>query len=159
MELHPHRALADRELGNIGGIPHVDVDAIRNIRPTVLGLPALLRQAWARYRLPIAVTECHNGATREEQARWFVEVWKSAQDLRSAGMDLRAVTAWALLGSYDWNCLLTECRGYYEPGAFDVRGPHPRETAVATLLRELSSGSAPTSCARSSTVLGPSASA
>jgi dTDP-4-dehydrorhamnose reductase len=47
---------------------------------------------------------------------------------------------WALLGSFDWNCLVTECKGYYEPGPFDVRGPQPRPTAVATLMRELASG-------------------
>jgi hypothetical protein len=34
---------------------------------------------------------------------------------------VRAVTAWALLGSYDWDSLLTRRRGNYEPGAFDVR--------------------------------------
>jgi dTDP-4-dehydrorhamnose reductase len=35
---------------------------------------------------------------------------------------------------------VTECRGYYESGPFDVRGPQPRPTAVATLMRELASG-------------------
>ena len=47
------------------------------------------------------------------------------------------VTVWALLGSFDWNCLVTECRGYYEPGPFDVRSTPPRPTALARLMREL----------------------
>ena len=50
------------------------------------------------------------------------------------------MTVWALLGSYDWNCLVTECKGYYEPGPFDVRGGTPRATAVAAMMRELSTG-------------------
>jgi len=97
IQMHQHRAVADRELGSCAGVPYVDVDAIRNWRPGVLGLPALLRQAWERYRLPVAITECHNGASREEQVRWFVEVWRGAQALREEGVDLRAVTAWSLL--------------------------------------------------------------
>jgi dTDP-4-dehydrorhamnose reductase len=143
VERHPHRAVADRELGQCAGIPYVDVDAIRNWRPGVLGLPALLQQAWERYRLPIAVTECHNGATREEQVRWFVEVWRHAQQLRAGGMDLRAVTAWSLLGSFDWNRMVTRFAGHYEPGVFDVRSGQPRPTLMAPVLRDLAAGRAP----------------
>ncbi|HEY8356300.1 MAG TPA: family 1 glycosylhydrolase, partial [Ramlibacter sp.] len=121
LERHQHRAIADKELGDCGGVPHVDVDAVRNWEPGVLGLPALLRQAWQRYGLPIAVTECHNGASREEQVRWFVEVWRGAEQLRAEGVDLRAVAAWALLGSFDWNRMVTRSCGHYEPGVFDVR--------------------------------------
>jgi dTDP-4-dehydrorhamnose reductase len=72
--------------------------------------------------------------------RWLLEIWEAAQQARENGADIRAVTVWALLGSYDWNCLVTECRGYYEPGPFDVRSPQPRPTALATLVRELSRG-------------------
>jgi dTDP-4-dehydrorhamnose reductase len=50
---------------------------------------------------------------------------------------MRAVTAWALLGSYDWDSLLTRRHGHYEPGAFDVRGHQPRPTAVARMMRDL----------------------
>ena len=39
---------------------------------------------------------------------------------------MRAVTSWALLGSYDWNSLLTREAGYYEPGAFDVSSGGPQ---------------------------------
>ena len=140
IERHPHRALADRELGDCSGVPYVDIDAIRNWRPGVLGLPALLQQTWERYRLPIAITECHNGASREEQVRWFVEVWQAAQQLREGGMDLRAVTAWSLLGSFDWNRMVTRQSGHYEPGVFDVRGGEPRPTLMAPVLRDLAAG-------------------
>jgi dTDP-4-dehydrorhamnose reductase len=72
--------------------------------------------------------------------RWLQEIWSAASDARQAGADVRAVTVWALLGSYDWNCLVTEERGYYESGAFDVRALEPRETAVAALMRDLAAG-------------------
>jgi dTDP-4-dehydrorhamnose reductase len=51
---------------------------------------------------------------------------------------VRAVTAWALLGSFNWDSLVTQDTGHYEPGAFDVRGPTPRPTALAQLLRDIS---------------------
>jgi dTDP-4-dehydrorhamnose reductase len=104
------------------------------------GIGPLLQETWDRYNLPVAVTEAHIDANREDQLRWLVEIWNAAKKVQQGGADIRAVTVWALLGSYDWNCLVTECRGYYEPGPFDVRGPRPRATAVATLMRELASG-------------------
>jgi dTDP-4-dehydrorhamnose reductase len=137
---YPHRAVADKELGQCGGMPFVDVDAVRHLEAPPIGLAGLLQQAWDRYRRPMAITECHNGATREEQVRWFVEVWQSAQELRRGGMDLRAVTAWALLGSYDWNRMVTCFNGHYEPGVFDVREGEPRPTLLATVLRRLAAG-------------------
>jgi dTDP-4-dehydrorhamnose reductase len=53
---------------------------------------------------------------------------------------VQAVTAWALLGTYDWNSLLTRKAGHYEVGAFDVRGPKPRPTALAAELARLGRG-------------------
>jgi dTDP-4-dehydrorhamnose reductase len=82
----------------------------------------LLWETWQRYGIPIAVTEAHLGCTREEQMRWLDEVWQAAKTLRGNGVDVRAVTAWSLLGAYDWHCLLTRCEGHYEPGVFDLRG-------------------------------------
>ncbi|HZH67462.1 MAG TPA: NAD(P)-dependent oxidoreductase, partial [Flavisolibacter sp.] len=61
--------------------------------------------------------------------------------LREEGIQIEAVTAWAMLGSYGWNKLLTEPGGEYEPGVFDVRGGLPRPTALAKHLKELSSNS------------------
>ena len=49
---------------------------------------------------------------------------------------MRAVTSGALLGSHGWDTLLTAA-GHYEAGAFDVRGPDPRPTALAGLLQGL----------------------
>ncbi len=123
--------------GGNGRHAYADVEAVR-LRPEGLAGPhALLAEVWERYQLPLAVTEVHNGCTREEQLRWLHEVWDAAVQLKREGVDLRAVTIWALLGAFDWNSLVTRDEGHYEPGAFDLRSSEPRPTAVATLIREL----------------------
>jgi dTDP-4-dehydrorhamnose reductase len=122
------------------GIYHADIEAPRALATPTPGIGPLLKEVWERYGLPIAVTEAHIDANREDQLRWLLEIWNAAKKVKQEGADVRAVTVWALLGSYDWNCLVTECRGYYEPGPFDVRGSVPRPTAVARMMRELASG-------------------
>ena len=91
--------------------------------PGPTGLENLLREAWERYRLPVAVTEVHNGSTRDEQLRWLREAWDAAQRLRLNGVDIRAVTVWALLGSYEWNSLLTRRTRLLRAGAVRRRAP------------------------------------
>jgi dTDP-4-dehydrorhamnose reductase len=146
VERYPERprGRAGRQFGKRGGTPYVDVDAVRACPECALGVGPRLREAWARYQRPLAVTECHLGSTREEQLRWLLETWRSAQVLRREGVDVRAVTVWSLLGAFDWNTLVTKAAGFYEPGPFDVRGPAPRETALATLTRQLARGEEPT---------------
>ncbi|MDP9413128.1 MAG: family 1 glycosylhydrolase [Pseudomonadota bacterium] len=143
IERYPHRSVADRSVALCASIPKIDVDAVRNREEGVLGVPALIEQAWQRYGRTIAITECHNGATREEQVRWFVEVWESAEDLRRRGVDLCAVTAWSLLGSHDWNRMVTRFVGHYETGVYDVRTGTPRPTLLASVLKDLAAGRKP----------------
>jgi dTDP-4-dehydrorhamnose reductase len=100
----------------------------------------LMTEAWDRYGSPLAITEAHLGCTREEQLRWLKEVWDAARSLREEGADVRAVTAWSLLGAYDWHNLLTREEGRYEPGVYDLRAPAPRPTALAHMLRDLALG-------------------
>ena len=107
------------------------------------GIAALLEEAWDRYRIPNRRDGCPPRRRSRGPDRWLLEIWRAAQGARRNGADVRAVTAWALLGSFDWNCLLTECNDYYEPGPFDIRSEPPRPTAVATLIAELASGRAP----------------
>lgn len=123
-----------------GGNDHqayADVEAVRVRAAGMAGPRELLVDAWERYHSAIAITEVHNGCTREEQLRWFMEVWNVAENLRREGVDIRAVTAWALLGSYDWNNLVTCSNGHYEPGVFDLRASRPRATVLAQALCEL----------------------
>jgi dTDP-4-dehydrorhamnose reductase len=129
--------------GGNGRHRYADVLAARVCTAGPAGPEAILRDVWQRYRRPIAVTEVHNGCTREEQLRWFREVWDAAVELRREGVDVRAVTAWSLLGAYDWSSLLTREEGGYEAGVFDLRGPRPRATALAGMLRALTAGREP----------------
>ena len=126
--------------GGNGRHRYADVEAVRVCAEGAAGPRVLLREAWERFGLPVAVTEVHLGCTREEQLRWLEEVWSAACSLRADGADVRAVTAWALLGSFDWDSLVTREAGSYEPGAFDLRAPRQRPTAVAKRLKEFAAG-------------------
>jgi dTDP-4-dehydrorhamnose reductase len=123
--------------GGNGRLDYADVEAVRVLTPGPEGVAGALQSAWERYGRPLAVTESHNGCTREEQMRWVWEAWDAAGALRRRGVDVRAVTAWSLLGAFHWDCLLTHLNGGYEPGAFDVRGPRPRPTRLAKMLADL----------------------
>lgn len=129
--------------GGNGRHTYADVEAVRVLAGGLAGPEGLLREAWERYRLPLAVTEAHLGCTREEQLRWLVEVWGAAERLRATGADVRAVAVWSLLGAFDWDSLLTRHDGRYEPGVFDLRAPRPRPTALAGLVRDLAAGRTP----------------
>ncbi len=129
----------ERHGGN-GELAYADVEAVRVLRGSPRGLSLALKEAWDRYGLPIAVTECHLGCTREEQVRWLAEGFRTVRESRAAGVDVRALTAWSLLGAYDWDSLLTQPRGRYETGIFDVRSGEPRPTAAAAWLRSAAEG-------------------
>jgi dTDP-4-dehydrorhamnose reductase len=129
----------------VGADGFADIETARALAVPTPGIGPLIEEVWERYGLPMAVTEAHIDANREDQLRWLQEVWNAALDVRRRGMDVRAVTVWSLLGSFDWNCLVTECKGYYETGAFDLRSPVPRPTALAGMMRELATGRPPSS--------------
>jgi dTDP-4-dehydrorhamnose reductase len=132
----PSRHGPERWGGN-GRDAYVDMEAVRAGGSRPAGVAGALQDAWSRYRCPVAVTEAHLGCTREDQLRWLHSVWTCAHEARAAGIDVRAVTAWALLGSFDWDSLVTRMRRHYEVGAFDIRGPEPRATAIAHLISDL----------------------
>jgi dTDP-4-dehydrorhamnose reductase len=132
-----------RDVGGNGRESYADVAAVHMLPEGIAGPGGLLREAWERYGLPVAVTEAHLGCTREEQLRWLAEVWAAAQACRETGADVRAVTVWSLLGAFDWDSLVTRDAGSYEPGTFDVRGPAPRPTALAELTADLAAGRRP----------------
>lgn len=117
---------------------YADVEAVRVDLSNETGLHILVKDIWSRYQMPLALTEIHLGCTREEQLRWFTESWETAEKLLQEKVDIRAVTAWSLLGSYDWNSLVTRKQNHYESGVFDMRGNFPRPTALAGLLKSIS---------------------
>jgi dTDP-4-dehydrorhamnose reductase len=130
-------------VGGNGHQRYVDVAAARVTSVGIRGHYAMLEQAWTRYHTTMAVTEAHLGCTREQQMRWLVDAWRGAQAARTSRMDVRAVTTWAMLGSWDWDSLVTTAAGHYEPGAFDIRGTEPRPTAIARVVADLAAGGEP----------------
>ena len=130
--------------GTNGRDRYVDVEAVRvDHLADDIGPSQRLREAWQRYRLPMVVSEVHHGCTREEQVRWFRDVWAAAEAERAAGADIRAVTLWSLFGTVDWRSLLTRFDQHYEGGAFDTRGSTPRPTLVAEVAATLGRGEKP----------------
>lgn len=126
--------------GGNGRQKYTDVEAVRANIPQALNPGELLREAWERYHLPIALTEVHMACTREEQLRWFHEVYQAAVKLKREGVDIRALTAWSFLGSFDWNSLLCVKNNYYESGVYDIRSGKPRPTALAQMIKTINSG-------------------
>ncbi len=126
--------------GGNGRHKYADVEAVRLNNQAIAGPEQLLMEAWKRYGLPIAITEVHLHCTREEQLRWFNHVWKAAHGAKERGADIRAVTAWAIFGSFDWCSLLTKPKGIYEAGLYDIRSLEPRATALTALVHTIASG-------------------
>jgi len=123
--------------GGNGKHHYADVEVVRVNIEEDTGVDVLLKEAWQRYHQPIAITEVHLHCHREEQLRWFKHVWEVCNDLVKEGVNIKAVTSWAILGSYGWNKLLTQDNGDYEPGAFDLRGGFLRPTALAKFIKEI----------------------
>jgi len=114
---------------------YADVEAVRVSQ--LAGLNVLLKEAWERYKIPIAITENHLSCTREEQMRWFKETWEDSCNLKKQGVDIIAVTVWSLLGAYDWNSLLTCTNNYYESGAYNIANNKIRKTALVKMVKAI----------------------
>lgn len=130
----------EEKVGGNGIHNYADVTTAHRSPDNFAGIRHLIREAWERYKIPIAITECHLGCTREEQLRWLKEVWSEANTACDEGIDIMGVTSWSLFGSYDWDSLVTSANGNYEPGAFDVRSPSPRRTAIGDMIKSFASG-------------------
>jgi dTDP-4-dehydrorhamnose reductase len=126
--------------GNNGRDAYADDAAVRARTEGLGGVEPLLRETFRRYRTPIALTEVHLGCTEDEQLRWFMEMWRAAQNARATGADVCAVTAWSLLGAFDWDSLVTEQRGHYEGGVFNIRSGKLRATLLASAMSVLANG-------------------
>ncbi|ADB40148.1 family 1 glycosylhydrolase [Spirosoma linguale] len=126
--------------GGNGYHRYADTEVVRAAPEQRTGLATLLQEAWQRYALPIVVTEAHLGDRPEEQMRWLGELWQQAQQAQDAGADVRAVSVWAIMGLYDWHCLLTRREDRHEPGVFNVSSGIPEPTELATMLKRLTAG-------------------
>jgi dTDP-4-dehydrorhamnose reductase len=122
-------------------LPYADVPAMQTPRASSPTVTSVLREVWDRYPdVPFAVTEVHVDGDPDTQLQWLWEVWRAASRLHREGAPILAVTAWSLLGTFDWNTLCTTPSGgdvYYEPGVFDVRSGVPRPTPLTAMVRSL----------------------
>jgi dTDP-4-dehydrorhamnose reductase len=128
--------------GGNGVHQYADTEVVRTNIHACRGFKNLAAEIWERYKIPMAVTECHIHCTREEQLRWFKEVWDDAITLNHGGIPIQGVTAWALFGSFDWDTLLTKTGSQYESGVFDIKtfAGKLRPTALTKLLKALAAG-------------------
>jgi dTDP-4-dehydrorhamnose reductase len=126
--------------GGNGRQAYADVGVIDTRAAQTPAPETVFLQAWKRYGKPLAITEVHLHGFREDQLRWLSQVHNAAKKIRAQGVDLRAITGWSLLGSFDWNSLCTKQDGYYESGIFDVRSPKPRPTLLAKALKTWAHG-------------------
>jgi beta-glucosidase/6-phospho-beta-glucosidase/beta-galactosidase len=129
--------------GGNGVLDYADVEAVRVVENLSDGWSDCMSLLWDGYSLPIAVTECHLGCTPDEQVRWLEGCWEAAIEARRQGAEIEAITPWAMLGSHDWDSLLTSSKGSYESGVFDVSSGTPQPTPLATLVRQLAIDGAP----------------
>lgn len=133
MQTYPTEFHGGNDLHNYADIHTVHVP----MEGKACGPYTLLKEAWERLQVPLAITECHLHSTREDQMRWFHTMWGTVNQLKKDGVDIRAITAWAIFGLTGWNRLVTQPGGDYEPGVFNVSCGYPKPTALAGLLREL----------------------
>jgi dTDP-4-dehydrorhamnose reductase len=127
-------------VGGNGRHAYADVEAVRVCRDGLIGVGNVILETWDRYGLPIAVTESHLGCTVDQQILWLLDVWQKAHRARESGADVRAVTAWALLGSHGWANLVTTKPKTYEAGAFAVENGRLRKTALGCIVETLCCG-------------------
>jgi len=132
LERYPEAYHGGNGLDAYADVPAVLVKESEPVTPR-----SLLSETFDRYQTAIAVTEVHVDGPRETQLRWFEQIWTDCKSLRESGVPVQAVTAWSLLGSFDWNSLCTAKAGYYESGVFDIRSGQLRPTAIAKYLQDL----------------------
>ena len=125
--------------GGNGEVAYADVGAVDTGFVDPVNPEVIMREAWERYKIPLAITECHTMGHRESQLRWLNQMWQTCQKLRAEGVDVKALTVWSLLGTYDWHNLCTNCEFFYEPGVFDLRNSQkiPKPTALTKMVKSL----------------------
>lgn len=116
---------------------YADVAAFEMPGVEIPSLASLLDETLQRYGIPLAVTELHVPGDADERLAWWAAGVESARRAVAAGADVRAVTAWSLLGSYDWDTLCTTESGAvsYEAGVFAVSAGERTQTALASGIR------------------------
>lgn len=124
--------------GGNGRDNYVDTEAVRTGH--AIGLKPLLSEAWSRFGLPMALTECHLTCTREQQLRWLQQQWEVVRALNEAEIPVIALTVWALVGGYDWDTLVTEKHDHYDSGVFIIEDKQTKKTALTAAVQVICNG-------------------
>ncbi len=135
--VHSERYVFTSPDGRTGDVPAVYVAG----EPPPRCAP-LLRAAWERLRLPLALGEVHIHAPADERVRWLAQHADDVAAVRAAAVDMRAIGAWAAFGLVDWHSLLRRREGIAEDGIFTFAGADgvPQRTAVADAVAALVRG-------------------
>ncbi len=120
--------------GGGGGLTYADVEAVRVGDHEPASFIDGIRETWQRYGRPIALTEVQLAGAPQDQIAWWTEAWRDANRANDEGIPVRAVTAWALFGSWEWDSVLRRPRGRYEVGCFDARDGTPRAAPLAAAV-------------------------
>ncbi|HEY0615162.1 MAG TPA: family 1 glycosylhydrolase [Candidatus Elarobacter sp.] len=135
---------SERWLESDGAGGHRNVGVV-DVVPENLDMRPLLRDAYARLRLPFALSEVHVIGSERERARWMLQRFADASAVRDEGVPLVAFGAWAAFGMVDWFSLLCREDRVCEDGVYTCAGPNarPQPTLVAHVVRELAAGRVP----------------
>ena len=106
--------------GTNGRHNYADIEAVRVKHNEASGPSVLLNECWNRYQIPMAITEVHIHGSPLEQITWFNYIRETCLKLIQKGVNIKAITAWAMFGTYGWSKLLTENPGEYERGVFEI---------------------------------------
>lgn len=124
------------KIGGNGKHVYADIETVRT-DVAMDGLGSIIKEAWARYKIPIAVTELHLSCSREEQLKWLAEGSNTLIKLKRQGINIIALTFWSLFGAFNWHNLLTKDVNRYELGAFELSGNMLRMTAIGKFIKTI----------------------
>ena len=120
--------------GGGGGLTYADVEAVRVRDHEPASFIDAIRETWHRYGRAMALTEVQLAGAPHDQIAWWSEAWHDARRAHDEGIPVRAVTAWALFGSWEWDSVLRRPRGRYEVGCFDTRDGAVRAAPLAAAV-------------------------
>jgi dTDP-4-dehydrorhamnose reductase len=120
---------------------YADVELARVAGLEIGGFDPCIREAWARYGLPVALTEVHLEGEPADQVAWWAEAVDAARRSVAAGVAVSGVTAWSAFGAFEWSSILRNPRGSYANGCFDVHPDgQPKVTPLGEAVRATAMG-------------------
>jgi dTDP-4-dehydrorhamnose reductase len=135
---------SERWLESDGAGGHRNLGVV-DLAPERMDMRPLLRAAHARLEMPFALSEVHVIGTERERARWMLQRFADALEVRTDGVPIVGFGAWAAFGMVDWCSLMCRTEQMTEDGVYTWAGPNgrPEPTLVAHVVGELAAGRVP----------------